>query len=101
MLFLTDEGGGLAGVHVHVLGHPHGDHEVEQLLHAEGGLVPPARQDLGLHRRPGASCRELDFTRNREFMIEILEKHFPIKVYCSFYHFVYKERNIKFLKVDW
>ena len=43
-IVLTYECWRLAGVHVNVLGLLLGDHEAEQLLHAEGGLVAAPRQ---------------------------------------------------------
>ena len=53
---LTYECRRLAGVHVNVLGLLLGNHEAEQLLHTEGGLVAPPRQQRGLHRGSRARC---------------------------------------------
>ena len=53
---LTYECRRLAGVHVNVLGLLLGNHEAEQLLHTEGGLVAAPRQQRGLHRGSRARC---------------------------------------------
>ena len=55
-MVLTYECWGLAGVHVNVLGLLLGNHEAEQLLHTEGGLVAAPRQQRGLHRGSRARC---------------------------------------------
>ena len=55
-MVLTYECRRLAGVHVNVLGLLLGNHEAEQLLYTEGGLVAAPRQQRGLDRGSRARC---------------------------------------------
>ena len=102
----TYEHGGLAGVHVDVLGLPLGDDEAEELLHAEGRLVPPPRQDLRLHGGPSACCRQIrvykeyrDVTRKLK-SFQILQKYFPIILLDFIIVSGVKEHQI-ILEVEW